>query len=255
MIESAKQRWFDAERAGERYASLAHGMNGLYAEALGSVDPTSPKARSDLRIAIYQLAQSFVAGEQAFIDDGLTVAAHQGLADALEALGLGETTAPDLPEPVSELLSATGEHLRAEIVMQIERDVLAVEKRLRDLALKVNVMTRASDISKRAAIIRAQIKDRGSVEFSFVDRAGRRWPSQRYISTVWRQHLLNVHVETTLHVFAERGAQAVEVVHPDPKSAKNGLMFGLVGQHDLPGLDEIRDDVFHPNSQVWLRPL
>jgi hypothetical protein len=92
-------------------------------------------------------------------------------------------------------------------------------------------------------------------QFAFLDRAGRRWSSERFVRTIWRHALVLTWNETALLTMTDHKIAEAEIDHSDESYAKRGAIISLA--EDAIGItwDQVRDDVFHPNSNAWLVPV
>jgi len=83
-----------------------------------------------------------------------------------------------------------------------------------------------------------------TVELTATDRSGRRWPADKLVALVAREFAYNAFIDQQL---ATIGTDMVEVIHPDPSHAHNGVKLY---KHEL---GAYRRAIFHPNSQAQVR--
>ncbi len=242
------ENWAAADLAAQRYLTTAGAFRGAFDSIVGSTS-LSALSRTNLRLALYDIARTYTESEAVLIADETERVASQSVADARKALGV-VTDAPALSDALTEHLSGSGEHLRTEIAIQLERDIVTVEQRLQNMALRARLLRNATGISESAAAIKVRIGEKEDLKFFFRDRAGRRLPTQKYIRMLWRHHLLTTYNEVYLHEMAERGAETAYVVHIDPRHRWHGRKISLAADSDEPGYHDIADEVFHPNSEA-----
>ncbi|WP_342234647.1 hypothetical protein [Inquilinus sp. OTU3971] len=240
------------DRAGERYLALLASFRGVLQASVQSDHPFELRAVESARAGLYGVARTYLATERALLDTAGHDIAQGALIDGLRDIGVSET-ARDVPARVSAHLSASGEHLLREVSTQIERDVTNVERVLRTVALDVDLRARSQGISDRAALIQVRANPPPEMRFYFSDRLSRKWPSQKFVRTAWRQHLLHAYNETYLLTLADHGFTEAEVRHPDSKHHFDRLRFSIYPGGKLPSYAEIREEAFHPNSEAVVR--
>jgi hypothetical protein len=244
----------DAEQAAQRYLVLVTALRGIHARAVTSPDLGSAKLANAIARDAYEVGRSFASGEEAIIAERTAATARNSRRETLLAIG-ATGTAETLPGRTSELLTSSQSELHSEIVVQIERDVTFLKRALRSAAMEVEIAAQAQGIARRAAQIQRQLRTPGELRFHFQDRTGRRWPSQKFVRVVWRQHLLDVHNQVVMATLAEHGLDRAMIRHPDPRHRYAGQVIGLVPGLGLPTYAEIREEAFHPNAEAVLAPV
>lgn len=146
----------------------------------------------------------------------------------------------------------TVEFLFGEIAAQSRRDVAQVLRDYRKGALRVDMLKRAGVGWLDARIQVATSAAERPQKTWFLDRAGRRHPSQRFIRQSWRagfrDHFMGVYLDTLM----EHGEREAEIWHPDPQHRAYGMRVNLLDfEADYDRLD--LDRVFHPNSDALPR--
>jgi hypothetical protein len=240
----------DAEAAGARYGMMVDGWRALYGAALDQSHFGSPKQLADVTAQAYGLARTYLAVETAFIareSDAYALEAQRATLDEL-----GSDAATELSGPASEHLSALNDYLTHEIKVQIERDIAFLRQSLRSTYLQVQMASRANKLPLRSALMQYRIGNSAEIQFFFHDRRAQRWPSRRFIRSVWRQHLLAVYNETVLITLSEHGVDTAEIRHLDPKSQHHGAKLSIDSNTDLPTYAELKPVVFHPNADAIL---
>lgn len=245
---------YEAELAGQRYVNMVAAWRGVYAQAIAGGDFGTPKARQAVSGQAYDIARTYLDTEQKALERAFAEIALQAHRDALRDAS-AVVSADDYEARTSELLSEPQQHAVAEIIVQIERDVAFMLKQLRNAALTVELAARAQGISRHAAQIQYRVRHGDELRFYFADRAGRRWPSQKFIRQVVRGALLEAYNQVVMATLAEHRIDRAVVRHVDPNSRWDGTEITLLPAVDLPTYDEIRDEAFHANSDaVIARP-
>ena len=238
-----------AEEAGRRYAVLIDGWRHFYVQAVMSPDAGTPKSMTRISEAAYANARSFLDTERLVIREISEQIALQARRDALNDVS-ATSTHENLPERVTELLTSSLSDLENEIVMQIERDIAFLRKSARHTALEVELAAQVQGIARSVAQMRLRIYGRPELAFSIRDRAGRRWPSHNFVRTIWRQHLLDTYNETVLSTLADFGIDRAMVSAPGANH--DGQLVTMLQGAELPTYREVRDAIFHPNSEAFL---
>lgn len=236
-----------AQAAADRYLEMIYAFRAAYDGAVARHDALTPRAAEVLTGELYRIGRVHVATETQIIERELAQTVSDALRDVTSALAVTDTD--DIEKAVSDALSASHEHLRREVSAQVERDITTTIKRYRDLGLAVEIETRASGWQRSAVIARRRLAQ-PTLRHYFKDRSGRRWPSQRFIRSAWRHAMLDLYNEVVMHELATRGETEAIVWHPDRNARAFGQIVSLTGEGVA--YEDIRDDVFHPNSDAIL---
>lgn len=239
-----------ADAAGARYQVLLDSWRSIYQRQLNGsqLDPRMIEAASlDAR----RIAVGFLNAEVERLTNDADGIASEAYTETLHELGVTETD--ELTEAVSELLNAIEQYIKREIHIQIERDIAFLEESLRRTLLQVSVAARAQGTTPRMALVQYQIGNAQEIAFFFHDRRGAKWPSRKFIRGVYRHGLLAIYNETVLLTLADHGETLAEVVHVDRHAASDGTIIAMASNSDHPTYSEIRNEVFHPNSDAILR--
>jgi hypothetical protein len=240
-----------AEGAAERYDLLVASWRSLYDEYVNRSDFGSGKAINSMANVAYSLAHRYLDRENDLIDDGLykiAIEAHRTTGNELRSVASSE-----LPDAALELVNDTSEHLRNEIAIQIERDISQLKTTVRKTALYVNLSAQVQNTSKKSALIQHRMVHGGGVQFFFRDRQSNKWPSRRYVRTVWRDAALNLYNEIVMMTLADHGYDHAIVHHTNTSYHANGKKIALFDGAEMPTYHDVRMEVFHPNSDAILR--
>lgn len=241
----------EAEAAALRYRTLVEGWRGLYAQALDRPQFGSSSEIERVASEAYAMSRTYLAGEQDFIERAFETIVSEALTATGNELGYIDTF--DAPEALSAHEIDAQSYLTHEITIQIERDIAFLKQALRRTMLQVALAARAKDIPLRAALTQHRIGDVAELSFFFHDRRNQKWAAEKFIRAIWRQSLLSLYNETVLLVLADHGQQTAEVNHLDVKAESHGLQVAMSAASALPTYAEIRNEVFHPNSDAILR--
>jgi hypothetical protein len=102
-------------------------------------------------------------------------------------------------------------------------------------------------------MIEYMIGNKTDIDFFFHDKASRKWESKLFVRSVYRQTLLSVYNEIVLYTLADHGIDRAEVEHHSPDAQHDGMVIALSSSTELPTYSEIRETVFHPNANAWLK--
>lgn len=241
----------EADLAADRYGAMIQAFRGMYSRALDQSHFGSPKQMTDVSVGAYAIAGVYLNAEWQLITDASTAVALEAQRATLEELSAASSD--DLSQAVSEHADQSDVQLSQEISIQIERDISFLRTSLQRTVLSVNMSARAQQLPARTALMQLRISPANELNFLFIDRGATKWPAQRFIRAVWRQHLLAVYNETVLLTLTDHGIDTAEIAHTDPKAPVNGMEISVNAGSALPTYAEIRNEIFHPNSEAILR--
>lgn len=241
----------DAEKGAVRYGMMCESWKGLFERALNQADFGSFTQITRTINEAYEIAGVFIDGESSVMMETLTAVAKIAHTATIEEIA--SIDSEELSERTHDFLSATQSYLYDEIIAQIHRDIAYLRQTMQRVALEVSVAARSRGISERRAMIEYRIGNQRELNFLFYDRTNRKWSSKKFIRAVWRHTLLSAYNETVMLTLSDHGLTRARVQHEDPNSQVNGMIISFGANHDLPTYSEIRDTVFHPNSNAVLR--
>lgn len=162
-------------------------------------------------------------------------------------------TPPDeLPERVSDLMSASFDYYLAQLSAQLMRDVATIRNAAQRVALETFASSRSRGISQRSAMIEYRIGSHAVLEFFFHDRAGRKWSSRKLVRSIYRHTLLSTYNESVMLTLVDNNLRRARVVHEDVNAQFHNMIISFGANSEAPIYSEIRDTVFHPNSNAIL---
>lgn len=241
-----------AQRASERYVLFLNSLRGVLSQALRS-DPSDMRARTALREACLESARAFLRTEIGIIEQEVERSAEE------ETVRLNSTISPDssdaeLSPLAQDIVETAQDRLETELRAQIERDIMQVLLKHKDFQIEVHMLADIERISADGAKFKVLMRGEDQVRFYFRDRMGRKLQSQKFIRTVWRDALLQTGNEAFLIAAAKSGFDTVVVDHPDRQSSANGVEIAINPEFEGEvSYADVRDSIFHPNSQAVLR--
>lgn len=237
-----------ADAAAARYGVLVDGWRGLYAQALNSPRFGTAQNLEALQNLAYEMGRRFLADEI----NQIAMAFAGIVREALRAsfTQLSADAAQSEPEAVTDHSEALADYLRTELAIQIERDIAFLRQSLQRVQLQVAIAARSQGIQPRAALMAYRMTSGGELTFFFHDRRNQKWPSRRFVRTVWRHSLLTLYNETVLLVLAEHGDTIVMVEHINPDAEAHGMQIAMGSNSALPVYADIRNEIFHPNADA-----
>lgn len=232
--------------AGERYLGVLQTFRSMLFAAEAQAF-TNARANA-LRNSAIDVSRAFLVSERDHIETALRETALEAIRSAQTDVAVAPVS--NLPESFEAFLTQSESFLETELASQLTRDAEALVRRYREFAVETNLAMKGRQMTPRAAIAAIALQANDKMKFQFRDRGGRLYASQKFIRTVWRQTMVSLAAEFYLLEAADRGAQVVEVQHPDSNSAWNGYEIDL---NDLAAFIDIRDEAFHPQSNATLK--
>lgn len=236
----------EADDASSRYLVVLQAWRSLLSNSLSS--PFSQKAVEELRANAVSIGETYFATERKLVKEALQNAAETAQKSAQTDLSLNPVS--DITDVKEAFLEQSEEHLLGQIRAQLLRDIETLIQRFREFAIEAHIGAAARGFSTPSVRLGFE-QDR--VRFYFRDRAARLYPSQKHIRTIWRQSLVSIGAEFYAMEAAERGCKSCVVEHLNPDSKWFGMTINLGGARDGNSFIELRDEVFHPNSDAMLK--
>ena len=235
--------------AGDRYNVVLAAFRSLLFNSL--TQPFSIRAMETLRNEATNITVTYAKTELQLVSDQLRDTAQNAVGAVLdEQVGV---SGQDIPRALEPFLAQSVEHLSLEISAQLARDVETLVRRYREFALQAQLTAYTRGVSTPS--VSAGRGDQDRIDFFFRDRAGRSSPSERFIRVAWRQSMVALGAEFFLLEAASLGALAAEVVYADTEHRNHGLIIDLDGDAEGQNFVEVRDEVFHPNSDATLKAI
>jgi hypothetical protein len=240
-----------SERAADRYSQLIVVWQGLYQRYANSSEFGSIRNLSRLSEEAYAIARDFLAKEGLTLNAAIEEIASDARRDALAQLQSNDES--EETALAGELLMLTDSYLAREIAIQIERDISLLTESMRKMTLQVVQSARIQGVSIRQALIQHRITHSEPVQFFFYARNAAKWPSRRFVRTLWRHTLLSVYNEMMMTILVDHGEFQAQVDHPNTDFHAQGRVISLFDGSNLPTYLDVRNELFHPNSDAVLR--
>jgi hypothetical protein len=237
-----------AQQAQRHYQLFTLGLLGSLARAIDHRAPSSTQARTDLERAIHAQEAALVGAINELLVSTSTRLLTNALTNAHPALS------DDERERVTRLVNEATNEMIARVINVSMNDGASVAKAWRQFAFRVESRI-AAGATAYGAVLMSRPNATRVVRFEQVDRAGRKWGSSHYVHTTIRWGLLLSYVESYLLALATRSVDVAMVQH-DQGHNDDGMIFSINGA--TPGLrtfEQIRNDVFHPNSRALVTQL
>jgi hypothetical protein len=242
----------EAEAAAQRYGLLVEAWRGLYNQALDAPDFGTQRQIEAIVAQAYEIARTFRNSEEDHIALVSTQIAERARRETLDALASTDTR--ELTDAASEHLGDAESYLLHEIAIQVERDIAFLKQSLRRTYLQVALAARSRDLPTRTALLQYRIGNATELHFFFHDRGNQKWPSRKFIRGVWRHHLLSLWNEVVLLTLSDHGLEEADIAHANPGSHVHGMRIAMASNSKWPTYAEIRNEVFHPNSDALVVP-
>lgn len=240
----------EAEAAATRYGMVVDAWRAIYQREMDATDFGSTRQMSRVTEQAYAIGRQFLDTEANIIEDSSMMIVREAL--RVTSAELATPVAVDLTDALREHLADAENYLLHELSIQIERDIAFLKQSLRKALLQVSVGARAQQIPTRTALIQYRIGNTTELHFFFHDRRNQKWPSRKFVRAVWRHHLLALYNEAVLLTLADHGIDKAMIRHMNPDSHSHGMVISMSSGSALPTYSEIRNEIFHPNSDAVL---
>lgn len=214
------------------YEIFLAGLIGAFATALDAPDPTLPVIRRELEIRAARIARFHLGRIYTHLKEG-QIAILEGFRDP----------------KVRPLIDAARELAEGRLLLQTRRDIDYVLTELNRVAIEISLRKGQSFVT---ALIRARRDRVRGLSFAYVDTAGRKWSSGRYVRTIARAFFVSAEVDASLAREIAAGRDLVRVRYPE-RHKNDGLVLsisGASGEHSP--IASVRDEIFHPNTMARL---
>lgn len=155
-----------------------------------------------------------------------------------------------IPEVLLRAVKGTMADAVLKIDGQKRSDVRALIKHYRMVIVRADHLVRANGWSRKASILAVKQKNKVPVTFYSVDRSGKQWDSKKYVRTVLRHALLTIYNESKIFRMTLQGKKVAYVQNSDINHPAHGTEFRIAPDGQGNSYDDIKDIVFHPNSNA-----
>jgi hypothetical protein len=238
-----------AQKAADRYLNVIHAMRGIYAQAVNSSNPFKEGVRRQMMRQAQDLTATYFGLEVEQIQAVLAEIALTAVRDARFALGLS-LIGSELSKPMTAHLRDIETALREDLTRQLQRDAGALQSKLKTMLLQANMQYMAGGGRRLNHLASLLAKDDGELKFWFVDRANRRWPSQKFVRSIWRQALVTAYNEIYLMVLADAGERQAVITGPNSENQFVGKIIAIAADAEGETYLSLKEEAFHPNSEL-----
>jgi hypothetical protein len=214
------------ERMMANYNLFLFALFGRYQQIRAPGIEVTPRALTDLQVDAYALAKTFVVIAETEFDNYLY----------------------SLVEDRSSELVALLTHRKSEALILVRGMVAENVKQVVSLG-KTGVRDFASLLKggARGAMGLLVQRKMAGLEFKVTDTSGRKWGARTLMRVVIRDFAYQSWIDFSLQSVRDAGVDLVEVQYSD--ESKNFVM-SMSGASGHPSLADIRDTIFHPNSNA-----
>ena len=238
--------------AGSRYRLLLASLNQIYLQFTENAKPLTPALRKRVLSQAYNIAEGYLTSELEILQE----AVNSEVSDAIFVTAISANVQSDDPtSDMTENANTVFSELEHMIRTQLERDINTMIKSMRNQTLRASLLARSKGGSMTAAMNSIRTSPGNDTRYTFLDRAGRNWPSDKFIKTIVRHALVIVWNETALIFMADHGIDKAIIEHQDADFSELGTIISISEDDTGVTWDEIRDDVFHPNTNAWVSPI
>lgn len=241
-----------AERASHRYSEFLSSLKGIFSGALLSPN-FSPSLRERVVVEAYGKAVAFLEEEKKHIETDIVNVVNDSIDYADTELDLEEE---EFSLAIQENIDTLVDSLDNLYRIQIERDINTLNNMLKSAYLRNAISARSSGVKNTGGISAAIARDAlARASFEFLDKAGKRWPSDRYIKTIYRHSMVMTWNETMMIRASEVGETHLIIGHPDPEYVNLNQVISLNENPKNLIWADIKEDLFHPNTSAYLKPV
>ncbi len=214
-------------------------LRGALANALAHPNPASDAAKVMLLRAIEASKVALTHAAPA-LRDGI----RQVKEAALRSIP-GNPLDPVLEESIDEMLANT----EAAIELVTEADIRVALEHMRQFRLRLSMQTMGRNFSQAINNTRAEFRGL-EPNFRVADRGGKKWTSGTYVETAVRALAVQVYADSAVFGMARTGIKTGQVKNPGHDN--DGMLFSTgPSTATLPSYQDIRDEVFHPNTNAY----
>ena len=231
--------------AAERYLDLINRFRGVLAAYIVENPRLGNKSRQ-LEKDLRGLGEKFLGEELEHTQRAIDLVKDQTLLAHQSDTGFE----PSLTEYEEAFAEEVSRHIFAEVSAQIRRDIEEAKKHYLSFMLRVFVNSNLSTIERLESAHTEALHDfKGRIRFFFMDRSGRRIKSQAFVRLVNRAALVGYAIDLYVSQSSQRNIRQYRLIHADGNSAHHNEIV------DYEGIEAMRDNIFHPNSKLFLRAI
>lgn len=240
-----------SERAADRYSQLIMAWQGLFQTSANSSNFGTSQGAVKMSDEAYVTARQFLENEATQIALAVNEIVSEARTDVLSQLQSSDEQ--DETVVVSELVLQSQSYLAHELAIQIERDISLLKDTMRRMTIHVGMSAKIQNTSIRQALIQHRMINTEPVQFFFYARNSAKWPSRRFVRTLWRHTLLSVYNEIIMQALVDHNEFQAQVDHANVDFHAYGRIISLFDGSSLPTYLDVRNELFHPNSDAVLK--
>ena len=247
MIQDEFDRLSEEFKRSYRVFSLS--LTGLFNETIAGKNPDSPKAIAELNRDVRESAISYYQTASILLEQMTKKVVEAAEKDYLKQSGV-DNIPIDVQIRIESWYKNSGlDEIRSQVWNGISRDITTVNKEIRRFAFSLENAIKINGIDRGSALVRARSFFKPNLTYKYVDRANRKWPTERYIGTTIRGHLLTSYNETMVILISEFHDGLGKIIYKDKDHKGHGeIITTVLNGSDLRDYETIRQKVFHPNS-------
>lgn len=227
----------------QQYLTMLSAIQGVFANALDSHDPTTPKARTELRTELVHCVNAAAIG----IFDSIQRDVLQASDMAIQEIGtrMGVVMSEDGKSSLMDHIGEIADSTCFSVALCAKRDAETASATLRKVSMEVELM-RLSGKSKVGALIQSKFGAVRNLSFFQPDRLGRKSSSADFVARLIQHSVVLAGVESKLFYLSKLGRDLAVTTGSDKP-----MVFSITGSTPgYPSYEEIRDSLFHPNSNL-----
>lgn len=219
----------------ERYLAV---LNGVLAEEM-------VKPRSNTRTV-----EKRVFGVLVGFQNEIVAAANIGF------LEVSKHVKSEIGSPIASQVEQERAKFIRKLEMRMEQDARSVVAIMRKFRGDMMNMIRVSEMPEKKArgILRDHYLSTDYKRFTVTDRVGKRWRSDIFVSLNFRKSLLDAYNEVAIYEYRSTPGAFLTVDSLDTSKESFGQRVSVSGSfEDDMSYHKIKDKLFHPNSNSWLK--
>lgn len=222
-----------------RYTTFLETIQAAYNRTILSAD-LSPRTLDQFKKEIANIHKHYLEREVQMLVD-----VHDKLQNMISSDTQAQKISVVDDSEWGNYLSDNTNFLYESIKIQSYKDTLHINNFIRAKALQVRSL---NDYQSAYSLV----FNHSELSFYYTDKLGRKINSVKYVRTASRDYLVKNYNDMVVGSAILNGNDTVTVDHVDHNHEDYGKVFAVSGSHDVNYFD-VREDVFHPNSNAIVR--
>jgi len=244
----------EANSAVRKYRSLQYALLGMLDGHVSTASAMNVGSRGRFSLKVINVIETHYQEMVGVISDLTEEMRKLAIANVEKEAGVQTISVFEglMAEEVEDFLFNEKRDLAEFYHAQLERDRRSVLRYAREFALRVLSVMNSSRMSQGSAQVAVRLTSQRP-DMVFLDRSGKRWGAETFVYRLFRSYAMKIYNEVYLYSLAMIGKNSAYVRHPDPKHKYNGIEFAIADPTlGLPLYEDIKDDIFHPNSSCYV---